>query len=178
MNILTKNRIIEKGDEYRYIGGEWAPVPEKLIGLQVTFSGCDEVRRPSEEPLGTVAREISQQYKEQQKLAQPDELPAGVGVISKELEKHPAHPSQQIEVDYTDLRYTPVWIGRNGTFKATGLMLQRLNPSGIIQIRPKGKRGLAKNALIEIPEADLVKICKWLEQHTIAYETQGLDNTR
>jgi hypothetical protein len=47
MNALTKNRIIEPGDEY-LIDGHWKPVTEKLIGLQVMFSGLTQVRRPSE----------------------------------------------------------------------------------------------------------------------------------
>jgi hypothetical protein len=49
MNTLTKNRIIEAGDEY-LIDGHWKPVTEKLIGLQVLFSGLTQIRRPSEEP--------------------------------------------------------------------------------------------------------------------------------
>lgn len=50
MNILTKNRILQKGDEYRN-NGEWKAVPEKNYGLQIQFTDYKEVRRPSETPF-------------------------------------------------------------------------------------------------------------------------------
>jgi hypothetical protein len=49
MNTLTKNRILQKGDEYRD-NGEWKPVPKENIGLQVMFTPYPECRRPSEKP--------------------------------------------------------------------------------------------------------------------------------
>jgi hypothetical protein len=49
MNILTKNRILQKGDEY-YDGKTWKPVPESDFGSQVVFTNYKEARRPSEEP--------------------------------------------------------------------------------------------------------------------------------
>jgi hypothetical protein len=52
MNILTKNRILQKGDEYRSNGnGEWKPVPKDNFGLQIEFTDYKEVRRPSEQPF-------------------------------------------------------------------------------------------------------------------------------
>ena len=50
MNLLTKNRIIEEGDEWKDNKGNWNPVHVKQIGLQIMFSEYTEVRRPSEEP--------------------------------------------------------------------------------------------------------------------------------
>lgn len=50
MNTLTKNRILEAGDEYRQ-NGEWKPIPPKDVGLQIMFTTYKEVRRPSEEPI-------------------------------------------------------------------------------------------------------------------------------
>jgi hypothetical protein len=49
MNTLTKNRILQKGDEYRQ-NGAWKPVPKDDFGLQVQFTDYAEVRRPSETP--------------------------------------------------------------------------------------------------------------------------------
>jgi hypothetical protein len=60
-------------------------------------------------------------------------------------------------IEYSDLSALPNWIGRNGTFKATGLNVSRTK-SDLIQLRPIGKRGLAKNALIEIPVKDIAKL--------------------
>lgn len=50
MNILTKNRIIEPGDEYRD-GETWKPVPKDDHGLQIMFTKYVEVRRPGEKPV-------------------------------------------------------------------------------------------------------------------------------
>lgn len=52
MITLTKNRIIEAGDEYRN-NGEWKPVPASIVGLQVMFTTYEEVRRPSATPPPT-----------------------------------------------------------------------------------------------------------------------------
>lgn len=52
MNILTKNRILQKGDQYRNndpaSNGLWHDVPENDYGLQIMFTKYTEVRRPSE----------------------------------------------------------------------------------------------------------------------------------
>jgi hypothetical protein len=50
MNTLTKNRILQKGDEYFDDDKGWKPVSKDNFGLQVMFSGYSEVRRPSEKP--------------------------------------------------------------------------------------------------------------------------------
>jgi hypothetical protein len=50
MNTLTKNRILQKGDEYRN-NGEWKSVPKENFGLQIQFTDYKEVRRPSEQPF-------------------------------------------------------------------------------------------------------------------------------
>lgn len=50
MNTLTKNRILQKGDEYRK-NGSWMPVPEVDYGMQIMFTKYTEVRRPSEAGL-------------------------------------------------------------------------------------------------------------------------------
>jgi hypothetical protein len=50
MNTLTKNRILQKGDEYRK-NGTWKPVPEADYGLQIMFTKYAEVRRPTETPF-------------------------------------------------------------------------------------------------------------------------------
>jgi hypothetical protein len=48
MNTLSKNRILEAGDEYLDKDGTWKPVPSTDLGLQVLFSPHKECRRPSE----------------------------------------------------------------------------------------------------------------------------------
>lgn len=91
------------------------------------------------------------------------------GVPAKGIPKKPAmsivsgSKSEEISIPFTDLSAIPNWIGRNGTFKQTGIRL-RVMKNGLVQIRPEGKRGLAKNALMEIPVADLVQVIKWLEE--------------
>jgi hypothetical protein len=49
VNTLTKNRILQEGDEYKD-NGAWKPVPKDNLGLQVMFTPSKEVRRPSEKP--------------------------------------------------------------------------------------------------------------------------------
>lgn len=54
MNTLTKNRILQEGDEYNYDNKEpWKKVPKNDWGLQILFSPYKnmEVRRPSEKPV-------------------------------------------------------------------------------------------------------------------------------
>jgi hypothetical protein len=47
MTTLTKNRILEKGDQF-FNGTGWVPVPATDLGLQVQFVKYKEIRRPSE----------------------------------------------------------------------------------------------------------------------------------
>jgi hypothetical protein len=53
MNILTKNRILQQGDEYFEPKGSkgWTPVPKNDYGLQIQFTPYKEVRRPTETPF-------------------------------------------------------------------------------------------------------------------------------
>lgn len=69
------------------------------------------------------------------------------------------------------IEYPPVairnqirWIGRNGTFNAIGLNLHKIS-DGRIRLVPHGKRGEAKNALIEFPVEVIPQIIEWLEGH-------------
>lgn len=50
MNTLTKNRILQKGDEYSD-NGTWKAVPKEDFGLQVMFTKYTQVRRPGEKPI-------------------------------------------------------------------------------------------------------------------------------
>lgn len=187
MNVLTKNRIIEKGDEFHAKDGRWMPVPDKNVGLQIMFSEYKEVRRPSEKPISIISPDSDGKSigTKAEKEKTPVPIPSGAGgtlhdtsylptVVSKkahtELVHDPALDAMEAEqaglakvvisfvppaaIEYSDLSAMPGWIGRNGTFKATGLNVQRM-PNDLIQLRPIGKRGLAKNALIEIPVADI-----------------------
>lgn len=58
-----------------------------------------------------------------------------------------------------------IWIGRNGTFNMTGLGLNMTNKGESVQIKPIGKRGLAKNALIEFPASIIPQVIDWLLRH-------------
>jgi hypothetical protein len=49
MNTLTKNRILEPGDEYKD-GDKWKAIPKIDLGLQIMFTKYEQVRRPSEKP--------------------------------------------------------------------------------------------------------------------------------
>jgi hypothetical protein len=69
-------------------------------------------------------------------------------------------------IPFSDLSAKPEWIGRNGTFKAKAVRLDA-RPNGLIQIRPEGARGLAKNALIEFPAAEIPKVIDWLLRHQV-----------
>lgn len=57
MNTLTKNRILQDGDEYLDPKGDWKPVPATDFGLQIMFTKYGEVRRPSETPSANGAGE-------------------------------------------------------------------------------------------------------------------------
>jgi hypothetical protein len=75
------------------------------------------------------------------------------------------HPKVHATViPYTDLSSKPIWIGRNGTFNATGMTVTH-TANGLIQIRPSGVRGLAKNALIEFPDTEIEKVVDFLLRH-------------
>jgi hypothetical protein len=191
MNTLSKNRIIEKGDEFRHTDGRWLPVPDGNVGLQIMYSEYKEVRRPSEanitlapptpERMAELERE-QEQADRKKRAALPAENSHLPTVVSKKAhteptnnrgfplhkpptKPYPADPEAKSPVsilggaiiNYTDLSAMPEWIGRNGTFKATGLDVQRTK-NDLIQFRPIGKRGLAKNALIEIPIKDIAAL--------------------
>jgi hypothetical protein len=222
MNTLTKNRILQEGDEM-YAGGEWNPIPATEFGLQVEFSKYAKykIRRPSEPEStkqngaeGTPApapatpeapnkgaaatakpdgkpsapplvkpRPLSETYgKAKPKV--PKVLPTVVSkrahdprsgekprvVVRVVLPKARPAPTptptgkairNETSIPFSDLSAKPDWIGRNGTFKATAIRLAAKD-NGLIQIRPEGSRGLAKNALIEFPAADIPKVIDWL----------------
>jgi hypothetical protein len=196
MNALTKNRILEKGDEYKDKDGTWKPVPEAHLGLQVMFSPCQECRRPSEPEVilretpetarPTEAPErvvsptpISQPQQgvrsNQAAEAESDNSPvpshSGAGGHSASylptVVSHKAHAKaapKHVKVVYTDLSSKPNWIGRNGTFGQRAVNLYRTE-NDLIQIIPEGMRGEAKNALIEVPVADLSMVIEFLEGH-------------
>lgn len=213
MNILTKNRILQEGDEV-FSGGMWGPVPSTEFGLQIEFSkyGNMQIRRPSEpdSSVGTVetpapaitetkdaggepvpyfpakpesktavptpaeapAKPLSETY-EPAKPKKPKALPTVVSkkAHAKSGENITLSPFSRarvsVSVPYSDLTSEPVWIGRNGTFKATAVSLSAGHGKhgNLIQIRPVGARGLAKNALIEIPAADIPRIVDFLLRH-------------
>jgi hypothetical protein len=60
------------------------------------------------------------------------------------------------------------WTGRNGTFKARALNLHKLPHSGtdgMIRVVPQGKRGAAKNAMIEFPVSIIPQVIEFLKEH-------------
>lgn len=214
MSILTPNRILEKGDEYKD-NGTWKPVPDKDFGMQVMFTKYAAVRRPKE-PDGNITLTPVQQQgsqtvrQESAKLpiagstpapasppplvqpspllkpkplaqtydkAKPKVLPTVVSSKAHKLAKAEAAKARLLKSvmptkkDEISIAYppriggaVPVWIGRNGTFKATAIRMSMAG-DGLIQIRPEGKRGLAKNALIEFPAEIIPQVIDWLIRH-------------
>lgn len=257
MNLLSKHRILQTGDEWKTDSGEWRAIPSSEFGLQIMFSkyNTKEIRRPSEPESGNVTlspptlpvdapcsvpdcklehpkpapRPLSETYNEAkpkkaktlptvvskrahnrivQALPTADEIgrateerkvmirkadTAGIidphaysnsqleqmiaDILAKKVaELSPApvpvtptvtkpHPKVHCyDIPYTDLSSLPIWIGRNGTFKATGMTVTA-TANDLIQIRPKGVRGLAKNALIEFPVTEIEKVVDALLRH-------------
>lgn len=191
MNLLTKNRILEKGDEYKTPSGDWKLVPDKDVGLQIMFSPYTEVRRPSEAPAKSGDGNVTLVPPPKPKVeplpapapltgdadaktgAKPEPVPEAAKsglptVISPKAHgKSEAVTAETSEAALTssymagllalkkifypkDAKYTK-WIGRNGTFHQIGIRVAALPKSGIIRLRPIGKRGIAKNAIMEIP---------------------------
>lgn len=223
MNTLTKNRIIEKGDEY-LLDGKWQPIPAKLHGMQVMFTGLTQVRRPTEEP--TVPHTAKVISRNEEPISPHSEKPetgagasreasvsaivtakaesenapvpthSGTGVTLPTVVSRKAHRVPMAEMSAEDaikladtlatvfhpytkgkarldahipypagsIRNQVRWIGRNGTFNATGLNLHAIS-DGRIRIVPHGKRGEAKNALIEFPVEVIPQIIEWLKEH-------------
>jgi hypothetical protein len=200
MNTLTKNRIIEKGDEFRHADGSWLPVPDKSIGLQIMFSNYKEVRRPSETPPSSngnvvvtpieqpeqgsqVARQESAKLPIEGSIPSPAstarELPTVVSrkahsrtplsdipmvpvpATSKALEAHPmAVMGECINIPFGSGGPNCIWIGRNGTFNQTAINM--VDMGEIIRVVPQGKRGIAKNAVIEFPKSIIPQLADWL----------------
>jgi hypothetical protein len=190
MNTLSKNRILEAGDEYKDKDGTWKPVPKAHLGLQVMFSPCQECRRPSEpavqhfsEPISP-DRDAAADNRESSRRETPahsveanpakaesDKTPvpshSGTGDHSPEgpLGGGGALVSTSQEIRFPAIRSQPVWTGRNGTFDCKALNLRREND--VIQIIPKGKRGWG-NCLIECPVAVIPEIVDWLTRQWAA----------
>ena len=56
-----------------------------------------------------------------------------------------------------------IWTGRNGTFNSLGVELQREAGTDVCSIVPQGKRGTAKNAIIEFPVAAIPQMIDFLQ---------------
>jgi hypothetical protein len=155
VNTLTKNRILEAGDEYRDKDGNWKKVPTTELGLQIMFSPYNEVRRPGEAPAQLPPAQLAR-----------TQIPAATPLPLAEGPREKVAPSTQVRWDKGP---HCIWTGRNGTFKAVAVNLHRLPGNmldgDIIRIVPVGKRGAAKNALIEFPVSAIPAIIDWLGQH-------------
>jgi hypothetical protein len=166
MNTLTSNRIIEEGDEY-LLDGKWQPVTEKVIGMQIGFSGLSQVRRPSETPSS--ASIISPTPRFNAVAAESNNAPvpscSGTGVTLPTVVSVKAHtmpaPSPSISIMFPKGAAKCIWIGRNGAFNQTAINM--INVGEKIHIVPQGVRGIAKNAVIEFPASIIPQIIKWLE---------------
>jgi hypothetical protein len=84
MNTLTKNRIIEKGDEF-LDGDKWKLVPQDDVGLQIEFSKYASVRRPAEKPFKQISPEATSATRsatgatKAEKVKTPAPTPSGAG---------------------------------------------------------------------------------------------------
>lgn len=200
MNVLTKNRILQKGDEFNS-EGKWKPIPAADFGLQIMFTPYKEVRRPTEEPPKTlpISPDRKQSGASPAKTEPPSPAKAesektpvpthsGTGErsyptakplaatyggdlhtkLAKKLEakKLPTVVRRQITIPYPDKSTPCIWIGRNGTFNAEGIQFNVLEQAdekdNVIRIRPIGKRGLARNAVIEFPASIIPQVVDWL----------------
>jgi hypothetical protein len=55
------------------------------------------------------------------------------------------------------------WIGRNGMFTNRAINLHRYD-GDVIAVVPQGKRGAARNAIIEFPVSIIPQVIEWLEE--------------
>jgi len=79
MNLLSKHRILQEGDEWKTDAGEWKTIPSAEFGLQIMFSKYNnkEIRRPSEPDSGNVTlTPISPKDENVHPKAESDKSPA------------------------------------------------------------------------------------------------------
>lgn len=186
MNTLTKNRILQDGDEY-CTSGTWKPVPAKDFGLQIMFTDYREVRRPSEAPLQNGAGETP--IRSRPTPAEVRAHSAEPAVESQPESKSSAPPLPTVisakahstivplgrnekailfHESATKGKRTIKWIGRNGTYTNRGLSLYRGEGGfndGVIKVIPIGARGEARNALIEFPVEVIPEVIEFLLRH-------------
>lgn len=221
MNTLTKNRIIQEGDEYKD-NGKWKAVPKDDFGLQIMFSKYTEVRRPSEapSPTSTISPDRGTAIPAKaEKVNAPAPTPSGAGetpsikedtsydvaalretpetaIAPTEVPERvvsptpPLPPSVTIKSDsgeetktvmatvppphFIKIKYpytapSCIWTGRNGTFRARGLDINiypntLTKTDDVVQMVPIGKRGTAKNAVIEFPACIIPEVIDFLQK--------------
>lgn len=143
MNVLTPNRILQKGDEYRD-NGTWKPVPKDDYGLQIMFTKYAEVRRPSEKhfpvptrtgepsiesrPLPTVPKTTTSEGAKRSSSASTTPPPGSAGHNPEQAAKCatsgrenplPTAPLAQSEKEIVDAGL-PTFVSRKAHLKAVG----------------------------------------------------------
>jgi hypothetical protein len=84
-----------------------------------------------------------------------------------EVAKSPASPTPFTEIKFPAGSPKTIWTGRNGTFNSLGVELERKSGTDICAIVPQGKRGTAKNAIIEFPVSAIPQIVDFLTKQYI-----------
>ena len=60
-----------------------------------------------------------------------------------------------------------IWTGRNGTFNSVAVNLHRYKGTDVCAIIPQGKRGVAKNAIIEFPVTAIPQMIDFLKRQLL-----------
>jgi hypothetical protein len=60
-----------------------------------------------------------------------------------------------------------IWTGRNGTFNSVAVNLHRYKGTDVCAIIPQGKRGVAKNAIIEFPITAIPQMIDFLKRQLL-----------
>ena len=197
MNTLTKNRILENGDEY-LSGREWKPVPARDWGMQIMFTKYAQVRRPREEPPKEHKCIITQKNDFKGAPANGTAtMPTPIAATTaKAASPEPKSSTPTIDrlIDRENITLTPptTTLDVDGTAltlaSAIQIQFSKTSPycqwigrngtyhqvalnmnrkDGVITIKPSGKRGVARNAEIEFPVEILPQLTDWLLQQQL-----------
>jgi hypothetical protein len=97
------------------------------------------------------------------------ETPETSKADSTEVAKSPASPTPPAYAEITFPAGAPrtIWTGRNGTFNSVAVNLHRYKGTDVCAIIPQGKRGVAKNAIIEFPITAIPQMIDFLKRQLL-----------
>jgi hypothetical protein len=161
MTTLTKNRILEKGDQF-FNGTGWVPIPTTDFGLQVAFAKYKEIRRPSETVKDLPAQRTAEDAIHGELEAPVD---AGNTTATTTTTSIDSDEAAGLDIKFPKTKFQPVWMGRNGCFNGYALSCIQVKPDKIL-LQPVGKRGVG-NCMIEFPKAIIPQLVDWLLQQEL-----------